>query len=63
MTHLLLTASMCFMIGGFLIPIYAPSVAMDKHESKKVRFLASVALLIWAAALSFVIQYFVRLLP
>ncbi len=53
--------AICFMIGGFNIPIACPWILLhyDKRDPKLWYVGSALALLAWCLALSYVVHYFV----
>ena len=56
------TGSMCFVLGGLLIPVYGPPLVLDKTETRAVRLFALGATVAWAMALAYSVTWFVRVL-
>jgi hypothetical protein len=54
------TFAICFAIGGFMIPIYAPGLVVSKYLQPHERAIAAFIFLLWAWAVSYGVAFFVQ---
>lgn len=57
MNEIIAVSAICFVISGWGIPIYCPSIAMDRWESVKWRLFAGGSLAAWALSLSYGVTF------